>query len=84
MYLCVEKCSKHPGIVIQKIEIDTIRGRGRRGFLNGKVSPGTYSVTGCILLLNLHGEYLGIQSHILCACYILLLGFSMGHPCPAV
>ena len=38
---------------------------------------GTYSVTGCILLLNLRGEYLGIQSHILCACYILSLGFSM-------
>jgi len=38
---------------------------------------GSYNVTGFILLLNLGGEYQGIQSHILCACYILLWGFRM-------
>lgn len=31
MYLCVEKCSKHPGIVIQKLKLILLE-RGRRGF----------------------------------------------------
>ena len=76
MYLCVEKMQWAHWNCNTKIEIDTI-GKGKKRVWMEKRYVGSYNVTGFILLLNLGGEYQGIQSHILCACYILLWGFRM-------